>query len=169
MHVPILDRKFMDNPMPFVVQSSLAGIMIAIILLVLNVVTETALIAALASSAFIAFTMPHSYFAKPRSLLGGYFVSSIIGIGCDVISMHSHVISLFQGAEAATIALAAFSVALSIFVMVITDTEHAPAAGLALGFVLNPWNIVTIVLILFSISFMATSKRILKKWMIDLL
>ncbi len=167
--VHLIDRKFMENPMPFVVQSTLAGLMIAIILLVLNVVTETALIAALASSAFIAFTMPHSYFAKPRSLLGGYFVSSTIGIICDMISSHSHVIGAFHGAEAATIALAAFSVALSIFIMVITDTEHAPAAGLALGFVLNPWNMVTIVLILFSISFMATSKRLMKRWMVDLI
>ena len=165
----LLDRKFMENPMPFVIQPVLAGLTIAVILLVLDVVTETALIAALASSAFIAFTMPHSYFAKPRSLLGGYLVSSVIGIGCDMISVHPHAIGLFQSAEAATIALAAFSVSLSIFVMVITDTEHAPAAGLALGFVLNPWNSITIVLILFSISFMATSKRLLKKWMTDLI
>jgi CBS-domain-containing membrane protein len=167
--VRLFDEKFIKDPMPYLIQSLLAGFMIAIILLVLNAVTETALIAALASSAFIAFTMPHSYFAKPRSLLGGYFVSSIIGIACDMISTHPHAIGLFQGPQAATIALAAFSVAMSIFVMVITDTEHAPATGLALGFVLNPWNMVTIVLILFSISFMATSKRLLKGWMIDLI
>ena len=165
----IFDRQFRQNPLPYIIQCTLAGIMMVVILLVLNVVTETALIAALASSAFVAFTMPHSYFAKPRSLLGGYFVSAVIGIGCDMISVHPHAIGLFQSPEAATIALAAFSVSLSIFVMVITDTEHAPAAGLALGFVLNSWNSVTIVLILFSISFMATSKRLLKKWMTDLI
>jgi len=104
----VLDRKFRQDPLPYILQCTLAGIMMAVILMVLNVVTETALIAALA-------------------------------------------------------------VSLSIFVMVITDTEHAPAAGLSLGFVLNPWNSITIVLILFSISFMATSKRLLKKWMTDLI
>ena len=165
----VLDRKFRQDPLPYILQCTLAGIMMAVILMVLNVVTETALIAALASSAFVAFTMPHSYFAKPRSLLGGYFVSAVIGMGCDVVSVHPHAIGLFQGAEAATIPMVAIAVSLSIFVMVITDTEHAPAAGLSLGFVLNPWNSITIVLILFSISFMATSKRLLKKWMTDLI
>lgn len=165
----IIDRKFIKNPLPYVLQSILAGFMIALILLVLNVVTETALIAALASSAFIAFTMPHSYFGKPRSLIGGYLVSSSIGIFCDFISTNPTILGSLGGTESATIAMAAFAVALSIFTMVVTNTEHAPAAGLALGFVLNPWNMVTIVLIMFSISFMATSKRILKKWMVDLI
>ncbi len=165
----VIDDKFRRNPLPYVIQCTLAGFMMIVILFVLNVVTETALIAALASSAFVSFTMPHSHFAKPRSLLGGYLVSSVIGIGCDLLSTHPHAVGLFQSPDASTIAFAAFAVSLSIFVMVITDTEHAPAAGLALGFVLNPWNSVTIVLILFSISFMATSKRILKRWMVDLI
>lgn len=165
----ILDTQFKSNPIPYIIQCTLAGMLMLVILSVLNAVTETALIAALASSAFVAFTMPHSYFSKPRSLLGGYFVSSVIGIGCDIISTHTAVIGVFHGTGASTVALAALAVSLSIFVMVITDTEHAPAAGLALGFVLNPWNLVTIVLILFSISFMATSKRVLKRWMTDLI
>ena len=164
----IIDEKFKKDPWPFVIQGALAGFMILIILLVLDIVTETALIAALASSAFVGFTMPHSEASTPRRLLGGYLVSMFIGISCSIIAKHE-LIQAHVPAHPLFISMAALSVGLSIFIMVITDTEHAPAAGLALGLVLNTWDMATIVLIFFSISFMATSKRLLKGRMINLI
>ncbi len=164
----IIDEKFRKSPGPFVIQGALASFMILIILFVLDIVEETALIAALASTAFVGFTMPHSESSGPRRLMGGYAVSMIIGISCSMVAQHGSTLPAISN-EALTISMASISVGLSIFVMVITDTEHAPAAGLALGLVLNPWNATTIVLILFSISFMTTSKHLLKKYMINLI
>jgi len=164
----ILDEKFKERPWPFVIQGALAGFMIFIILLVLDIVTETALIAALASSAFVGFTMPHSEASSPRRLMGGYAISMVIGISFSIIAKHG-ILTSHVPANALLMSMAALSVGLSIFIMVITDTEHAPAAGLALGLVLNTWDATTIVLIFFSISFMATSKRLLKGHMIDLI
>jgi CBS-domain-containing membrane protein len=166
--VHLIDEKFKDDPLPYVIQGALAGFMIFIILLVLDIVTETALIAALASSAFVGFTMPHSESSSPRRLMGGYAVSMVIGISCSIIAKHEILLEHIPE-HPLLISMAAISVGFSIFIMVITDTEHAPAAGLALGLVLNPWDAATIVLIFFSISFIATSKRLLKGRMIDLI
>jgi len=166
--VHLIDKKFRDDPWPYVIQGALAGFMIFVILLVLDIVTETALIAALASSAFVGFTMPHSESSSPRRLLGGYMVSMVIGISSSIIAKHEILLAHIP-AHPLLISMAALAVGFSIFTMVITDTEHAPAAGLALGLVLNTWDLATIVLIFFSISFMATSKRLLKGRMKDLI
>ena len=62
----------------------------------------------------------------------------------------------------------ALSVGLSIFLMTITNTEHPPAAGVALGFVVNTWSYQTIIfVILYAIS-LAIVKRLLTSYLRDL-
>ncbi len=66
------------------------------------------------------------------------------------------------------ILLAATSVGVSIFIMTMLNTEHAPAAGVALGLVIQEWTIITIIFIITSIIWMTLIKNLLKNWMIDL-
>jgi CBS-domain-containing membrane protein len=56
----------------------------------------------------------------------------------------------------------------AIFVMCITDTEHPPAAGIALGMVLNPWNLLTLAVIAGSILIMTAVKVIFGRLLYDL-
>jgi hypothetical protein len=99
----------------------------------LDTISHSAVIASLGASCFIVFTMPRARMSRPRFLIGGHVVG--VAAGCvgrwlcaipalarlPVFSLHSGVLC------------GALAVGLAIFVMVITDTEHPPAAGLALG------------------------------------
>jgi hypothetical protein len=55
------------------------------------------------------------------------------------------------------------------FVMTAFDAEHPPAAGIALGFVLNEWTFMMVVLVLAGIIVISAVQRILKPRMINLL
>ena len=61
------------------------------------------------------------------------------------------------------------AVALAMFLMTVTNTEHAPATSIALGFVINDWTPSTIILILVGITLISLIQKILKPHMIDLL
>jgi CBS-domain-containing membrane protein len=67
------------------------------------------------------------------------------------------------------IVFGALAVGLAIFVMVITDTEHPPAAGLALGLVLDEYNHMTAVVALVGIVSLSVMKAVLKPVLKNLL
>ena len=71
--------------------------------------------------------------------------------------------------ESPHVVFGAMSVGLAIFVMVITDTEHPPAAGLALGLILNEWSLLTIVVVFVGIISLSVIKFILKPVLKNLL
>jgi CBS-domain-containing membrane protein len=72
----IIDKKVRKNIFNYLFQCLLATAILAIALLFLNVVTETALIASLGATAFIVFAMPKTYASSPRRLIGGYTIGS---------------------------------------------------------------------------------------------
>lgn len=165
----IIDQKVRHNLGRYVFQCSLATFTILIVLLFLDVLSHTAIIATLGASAFIVFTMPESYESKPRPLIGGYLVGILVGCSCYFLSMFPLMTSIFATQETSYIAFGALSVGIAIFLMVITDTEHPPAAGMALGLVINRWDHMTIVFILCSVILMAAVKKLLKPIMMDLI
>jgi CBS-domain-containing membrane protein len=79
---------------------------------------------ALASTNFVLFALPHSPPARPRSVLGGHMIALLSGVACSYLPHTSGTGAVF------TYALA---VGLSFFGMLVTDTEHPPAAGTALS------------------------------------
>ncbi|MEA3407179.1 MAG: hypothetical protein U9R48_03760 [Chloroflexota bacterium] len=52
--------------------------------------------------------------------------------------------------------------------MLATDTGHPPAAGLALGFVADPWTEATVLFVLSAISLLALARYVLRDILIDL-
>ncbi len=187
----LIDPKFELDPLPYVLQTGLAGLFMIFILAVFNTVTETALIAALASSAFLAYSVPESHSTEPRPLLGGYIVGISVGVLFTIILYSPYTYLIIHGIagvhginrvigsmESAgvlhqvtsyTLVFAFMSFMSAAFIMVATDTEHAPAAGIAVGLVINPWNIGTILFIFAGILFIAGSKRLFERWMMDLI
>ncbi len=146
----------------------LASLTILAVLLFLNILTETAIITALGASSFIIFAMPHKYTSDNRRLIGGYAVGLIIGYTFFLISKSFFFTNLIQDENTVIILAAALAVGLSIFIMTIINTEHAPAAGIALGLVINEWDYTTIFFIIAAIIWLTTIKYILKKYLIDL-
>jgi len=53
--------------------------------------------------------------------------------------------------------------------MVVMNAEHPPAAGLALGFVLNEWNFWTVIVVVSGIALLSILKTVLKPVLVDLL
>ncbi len=140
-----------------------------IILTFVEVLTHTAIVTALAASTFIVFAMPGSRAAAPRRLIGGYIVGIICGLLCYYIFNGG---LLQEAAERHDIVIwfaYALSVAVSLFMMTITNTEHPPAAATAMGIVAHgfTWQVVIFV-VLFAV-FLSLTKRLLKPWLKDLI
>ena len=118
---------------------------------------------------FIVFVMPSQYSSDPRRLIGGYFVGLIVGFIFYLISTSTIWSTLIEKQTILLVIFGAISVGFSVFIMAVTNTEHAPAAGIALGLVINKWDYLTIVFIIIAIIWMSSVKIVLKKYLIDLI
>lgn len=163
-----LDRHLRrDNLKRAALQCSLAGAVVLVLLLVLDAVTQTVLIAALGASAFIAFAVPRSLHSSPRHLVGGYVVGILTG---SLMNWLNTLIALSGPAEHAVMVIfGALAISAAMLVMVITRTEHPPAAALALGIVLNEWNLLTLGVVLTGIVVLSIVKRLVLPLLLDLI
>jgi len=166
----IVDAKFRPHVGRYVLQCALATVAIMVVLALMDAVAQTALIAALGASAFIAFTMPRAHVSEPRYLVGGYLIGVVVGVVFGLTYRHLGVSAEGVGLHLAPIILGGLAVGLSIFLMVILNAEHPPAAGIALGLVVNKtWDAHTVALILGSVVALCLVKRLLRRWLINLL
>ena len=107
-----IDRHFRrDNINRYILQCGLAGLVVLVLLLVLDTVTQTVLIAA----------------------------------------------------------LGAVAISLAMFTMVVTRTEHPPAAALALGLVLNEWTLLTLLVALLGVIGLSIVKQLVLPALLDLI
>ena len=155
-----------DDLKRYALQCGLAGLVVLILLLVLDAVTQTVLIASLGASAFIAFAVPRSPHSGPRNMIGGY----VVGIFAGIVMSASHDYLQAAGGwdHAAMVLFGALAISLAMFVMVVTRTEHPPAASLALGLVLNDWSFVTLLVVLGGVIILSIAKRIVLPMLLDL-
>jgi CBS-domain-containing membrane protein len=164
-----LDPTFSRNKLRYVLQCGLGTLSMLLILLVLNRISVSAVVASMGASCFISFLMPHSHPARPRSLIGGYVVGTLFGCLFNSLSLFPAVEVLLGAWQDPHILMASLAVGLSMFVMVVTNTEHPPAAGLALGLVFDDITRLTIVIILTGIISLTIIKTLLKPYLIDLM
>ena len=136
-----------ENIRRYALQCSLAAAVVLILLMVLDAMTQTVLIAALGASVFIAFAVPRSLHSSPRCLIGGYLAGILAGSLMATLNIaidFSDVVT----AHASMVVFGALATGLAMFLMVVTKTEHPPAAALALGLVLNEWTLLTLVVVI---------------------
>lgn len=165
----ILDPKFRLNYLRYISQCIAATIFIFIVLVILDVLTQTVLIASLGATSFISFTMPHTESSKPRYLIGGYAFGILVGVAVSLSIGGLQVEHDAQMQRLIVVSGAAIATGLAMFLMVITDTEHPPAAAVALGFVLNSWDLRSIVVVLLGVACISMLKEAYKHRMINLL
>ena len=142
----IIDPKLRSSFKNYLLQSLLATAFCAVMLISLDVVIPGALVASLGASTFIVFVAPDTRAAMPRGLLGG----QLIGTGAGLICWFLLDSGLLSGLVSNRIEIAVFgsiAVGLAIFLMVIIDMEHPPAAGTALSIVMANWSIYSIAFI----------------------
>lgn len=155
------DPKFKENRLRYLIQSLLAAGIFSIIMYLLDILLNATVVASLAATTFIVFTLPHKDNSKPRYILGGYSVGTLVG---TIFSM------IAQLLPATSISLlAGLTVGLAIFLMVTLNFEHPPATAFALGLVLDGSGVYTLVIVFFSLMTMLFLKHLLRKHLIDLL
>jgi len=156
-----LDEKLETEPKYFILQTLLAFVSLSVVLVLLGIMGRKALVAALGSSLFIAFLTPNSYTAKAKNMIGSHLLSGGVGLG------FYHLMNLLPGTRIVLILLSSLAVAISMFLMVVTDTEHPPAAGTALGLATGGgW--VSFLFIVISVVVLVIIKKLLDPWLADL-
>lgn len=158
-----IDKKFRVFWKNYVFQSLFATFAVFILLLSLNTRDDAAIIASLGASAFIIFAMPKYITARPRNIIGGHLIGLSCGILCAAIPHTIFVDHLVTYSFYCVLA-----VGLSIFLMVITDTEHPPAAGTALGVVIKGFSLNVTIAVIVSAVILSLIRHILKNKMKDL-
>ena len=156
-----------ENIRRYALQCSLAAAVVLILLLVLDAVTQTVLIAALGASVFIAFAVPRSLHSSPRCLIGGYLAGILAGSLMATLNIafdFSDVVT----AHASMVVFGALATGLAMFLMVVTKTEHPPAAALALGLVLNEWSLLTLVVVIVGVVALSICKQLVLPILMDL-
>ena len=136
----LIDRKFRRHWKNYLFQCALSTLALLLILLVVDVVLRAAIVVAIASSAFIVFVRPHSEASHPQRVVGGHVVGVIVGAAFSTLYLIPGFGELAEGSRFARDLMAVMSVGLSTLIMVLTNTEHAPAAGTALGLVVHGWE-----------------------------
>jgi len=162
------DGNFRSNKARYVLQCLLATVAVMVMLAVMSSIANPAVMAALGASAFIAFTMPETKSSQPRIMIGGYVAGIAVGSACCGLVL------LLVGPAATQptwlpVVAGGVAVGLAIFAMVVTNTEHPPAASLTLGLVLGEWATLTVVVVLVGIVVLCAIKRLLRPVLRNLL
>jgi len=157
-----------ENINRYTLQCSLAAAVVLILLMVLDAVTQTVLIAALGASVFIAFAVPRSLHSSPRCLIGGYLAGILAGSLMATLNI-AFEFSAVVTAHASMVVFGALATGLAMFLMVVTKTEHPPAAALALGLVLNEWTLLTLVVVIVGVIALSICKQLVLPILMDLL
>jgi CBS-domain-containing membrane protein len=136
----------------YLLQSFLACLSVFALLIILHL-QNVVVIASIGATAFIVFTMPDDLTAKPSHVVTGHLVGFCSGALCALIS-HPHFLSAAL--------VGSLAVGLSILIMVITDTEHPPAAGTALGVALSGFSLTLLLSVLTSIVALSVIHKVFR-------
>ena len=141
----------------YVFQSLFATLVILVVLLTLSS-RQAVIIASIGSTAFIVFAMPNSIAARPVNVIGGQLVGFSCGYLCGLIPYESPL---------ACAVVCSIAVGLSIFIMVVTDTEHPPASGTALGVAISGFKLEVLIALIASVIALSLVHRFFKRHLKD--
>lgn len=165
----LFDKNLKPKMKNYLFQCGLAILSLIAILMVQSALFSEAIVVSVASAAFTIFVFPDSIASTPRRVIGGQLVAILAGAMFFAIL---NIPALESATETMTMVpsvAAALAVGLSILIMVATNTEHPPAAGVALGIVIDPWQWSAIAFVLVGALGLSVIRVILKPKMINLL
>lgn len=142
----------------YVFQSLFAALVMSAVLLALGR-DQAVIIASIGSTAFVVFAMPGSVAAKPMHVVGGQLVGFACGCFCGLIP---------HGDPWIAAVMYSLAVGLSMFIMVVTDTEHPPASGTALGVAISGFKPDVFIALIASVLALSLVHRLFKRYLRDL-
>ena len=150
----MIDNKFKKHWKHYLLQILLATLILLFITLIFGkkrVVT----ISAMGATTFILFAMPNSILAKTKNVIGGH----LVGLACG---------GLFYFTSLPFFMEYSLAVGIAIFLMVILNVEHPPAAGTALAVAINEVSLEIFVTIMASAVILSQFRWYLRKYLKDL-
>jgi len=147
----------------FLLQSILATAVIFIVLLYLNIKDDTAIIASIGATTFVVFAIPNNTTAAARNVIGGHIVGLACGSLCALVPHQQ-----FAEPTMAYSLVCAAAVGLTMFAMVTTDTEHAPAAGTALAVAIKGFSLNVTIAVLASAVILSLVRHVFRNSLKDL-
>ncbi|MCH7800678.1 MAG: HPP family protein [Chloroflexi bacterium] len=165
----LIDRNLPGRAHNYIFQCGLASLSLFLILLVEDAVFRAAIVVAVASTAFTIFVFPNSIASTPRRIIGGHVIAVVSGAAMAAFLLVLSVDNTALGTRFVVDIAAALSVGLGALLMVITNTEHPPAAGTAFALVIYPWSWSAIVFIISSAIILSIVRIILRPMLINLL
>lgn len=164
----LFDAEFKHHKTRYIVQCTVATLCVLGVLMALNTLNRGITIASLGASSFIAFAMPHQRASTARVMIGGYTIGIVTGTLCCLLSTLPGVSTVPYLEANRPEVFGAIAVGMAIFLMAITQSEHPPAAGLALGFVTDSTDVRTVIIAGVGIVALYTLKTLLESVLIDL-
>ena len=153
----------------YVAQTAIATAFVFALLVILRELGQFVIVAALGSSAFVVFAMPHKENSRARYVVGGHVFCFLVGTGLRLL-LHNWLFGyLGLNPDMQNIAACSLAVGAAIFVMVVTDTEHPPAAGTAVGTAISDFSPEVAVSVILGAIMLSLGKIMLRRWLKDLL
>ena len=165
----LLDQYIHSKWAHYIFQCALATISLIMILIVGNTLLRAAIVVGVASSAFTVFVVPNSVAATPRKVIGGHFVAGLVGAAISLLVQLPGIEAYTSETRYILEIAAALSVGVGIVLMVVTNTEHPPAAGTSMGLVIYGFDWSSVAFILASALLLSVVRVILRNRMINLL
>ena len=162
------DPGFVSAPLRFGLQTVLATLVMLAILTFVDSLSTAAIAAGLASSVVGIFIAPSNSTARIRSVVGGHGVALVLGSMFSAILFLAPVEIFLQDRSLVLHLSLALAVGGSMLLMAITNTEHPPAAGTALGMASREFDVLIFFSIIGAVGLLAILKLVLRPYLRDL-
>lgn len=162
------DPGFARFPWAFVFQAVLATVVMLAILTFVQSLSSAAIAAGLASSVVGIFIAPSNQTARIRSVVGGHGVALALGSLFSVMLFLGPVQAFLMDAEVLRNLSYAAAVGAAMLLMAITNSEHPPAAGTALGMASREFDILIFLSIIGAVALLAVMKLAIRPYLRDL-
>ena len=165
----IIDKRFLKFLKYYLTQASLAAVAMLLVLILVDSLADAALAAGLGASVAIIFIHPSNPTGRYRSLIGGHFIGIALGALFSVLIFSSPMSENFATIPWLSDICLGLSVGPMILIMAITNTEHPPAAGTALGLMFQGFSLNTVAFIMVSALLLCIIRMILRPRLQNLL
>ena len=162
------DPGFARFPWVFVFQAALATVVMLAILTFVQSLSSAAIAAGLASSVVGIFIAPSNQTARIRSVVGGHGVALALGSLFSALLFFGPVQSFLLETELLLNLGYATAVGAAMLLMAITNSEHPPAAGTALGMASREFDILIFLSIIGAVALLAVMKLAIRPYLRDL-
>jgi CBS domain-containing membrane protein len=149
-------------------QCLVATAFIAVTFLAMDVFMGAGLVSSLGASTFIVLAMPHSRSARANALMTGYVLGTLFGTGCSLLTQMPWILALGVPPLILRYVAGGIAVGLTMLAMVSINIGHPPAAGLALGYALDPWDLRAVIFVLSTGLLLTLVKRLFRRRLYDL-